>query len=58
MDISAMTHLIQAGIEGACGGAILVMISNTVFPEAFEKGGGGIGLASLAGFLLAFTVGI
>ena len=55
---SAMTHLIQAGIEGACGGAILVMISNTVFPEAFEKGGGGIGLASLAGFLLAFTVGI
>lgn len=55
---SARTHLVQAGIEGMCGGAILVMISNTVFPEAFEKGGGGIGLASLAGFLLAFTVGI
>jgi zinc transporter ZupT len=55
---SAMTHLVQSGIEGMCGGAILVMVSNTVFPEAFEKGGGGIGLASLAGFLLAFTVGI
>lgn len=52
------THLLQAGIEGTCGGAMLTMISNTVFPHAFEGGGGLIGLASLAGFLVSLSVGV
>ena len=48
----------QAAIEGTCGGAMLTMISNTVFPHAFEGGGGLIGLASLAGFLVSLSVGV
>lgn len=52
------THLVQAAIEGTCGGAMLTMISNTIFPHAFEGGGGVIGLASLAGFLISLSVGV
>ena len=39
-----------------CIGAMLTMICATVLPEAFEKGGAVVGLAALAGFLIAFCV--
>jgi ZIP family zinc transporter len=40
-------------------GAILVMLAESMIPEAFEEGGGEskIGLATMAGFALAFVLG-
>ena len=45
-----------AMIEGACGGAMLTMIANTVLPEAFHMGGNVVGLSCLGGFLAAMSV--
>jgi zinc transporter, ZIP family len=38
------------------GGAILTMLADTMMPEAFEKGGRYVGLATTAGFGLAFAI--
>ena len=35
-------------------GAILTMLADTMFPEAYEDGGNGVGLATVLGFALAF----
>jgi zinc transporter, ZIP family len=35
-------------------GAILTMLADTMFPEAYESGGKGVGLTTLFGFALAF----
>jgi len=46
-----------ACIEGLAAGAMLVMIAETMLPEAFEQGGGSVvGLSTLAGFLAALGV--
>jgi zinc transporter, ZIP family len=37
-------------------GAILTMLADTMFPEAYESGGKGVGLATLLGFSLAFFI--
>jgi zinc transporter, ZIP family len=38
------------------GGAILTMLADTMMPEAFEHGGRYVGLATTAGFGLAFAI--
>lgn len=38
-------------------GAVLVMLADTMMPEAFELGGRGVGLATALGFALAFALG-
>jgi zinc transporter, ZIP family len=38
-------------------GAILVMLAESMIPEAFEEGGSKIGLAAMAGFAVAFVLG-
>ena len=38
-------------------GAILVMLAESMIPEAFEEGGSKIGLAAMAGFVVAFILG-
>jgi ZIP family zinc transporter len=38
-------------------GAILVMLAESMIPEAFEEGGMNIGLATGAGFMAAFILG-
>lgn len=44
-------------IEGLAGGAMLTMITQTMLPEAFERGGGAVvGLSTLGGFLAAMSV--
>ncbi len=44
-------------IEGLAAGAMLTMIAETMLPEAYEQGGGGIvGLSTLAGFLAAMAI--
>ena len=40
-------------IEGLAAGAMLTMIAQTMLPEAYIKGGNVVGLATLAGFLVA-----
>jgi zinc transporter, ZIP family len=39
-------------------GAILTMLADTLFPEAYEDGGKGVGLATLLGFALAFFLSV
>ncbi|MER3407985.1 MAG: ZIP family zinc transporter, partial [Nitrososphaera sp.] len=34
-----------------------VMLAESMIPEAFEKGGSVIGIATLAGFAVAFVLG-
>ncbi len=40
-------------IEGIAAGAMLTMVAETMLPEAFHKGGGIVGISTLAGFLAA-----
>ena len=53
---STTNQFLIAGVEGACGGAMLTMIANTVLPEALEQGGSVVGLSCLGGFLSALAV--
>jgi CRP-like cAMP-binding protein len=47
----------QAGyIDGLAAGALLVVIAETVLPEAFERGGAVVGLSTLLGFLSALAL--
>ena len=39
------------------GGAVLASVANTLFPKAYKDGGPWVTLATVAGFLLAFTLG-
>ena len=41
-------------VEAIAGGAILGMVASVMMPEAYEDGGSEVGLATIAGFLLAF----
>lgn len=50
--VSASAELF-AIIEGVAAGAMLTMVAETMLPEAFHKGGGVVGLSTLAGFLIA-----
>ena len=47
---------IIAAVDGTCAGAgaILAMLADSMFPEAFEYGGIGVGLATVIGFSFAF----
>jgi CRP-like cAMP-binding protein len=42
-----------AVIEGFAAGAMLTVVAETMLPEAYQRGGGIVGLSTLAGFLLA-----
>jgi ZIP family zinc transporter len=39
------------------GGAVLASLANTVFPKAYKDGGPWVAFATVAGFLVAFTLG-
>ena len=41
-------------IQAFAAGAILAMLADTMFPEAFRDGGIGVGLATVFGFSIAF----
>jgi CRP-like cAMP-binding protein len=41
-------------VEAIAGGAILGMVASVMMPEAYEDGGSEVGLATIAGFLVAF----
>ena len=50
------SHIVFAGFEGCAAGAMLVMIAETMLPEAYEQGGAITGLATLLGFLSGLFV--
>ncbi|HET7283808.1 MAG TPA: hypothetical protein VFI70_03915 [Nitrososphaeraceae archaeon] len=52
----ASPFVIAVAISFAAG-AILVMLAESMIPEAFEEGGSKIGLAAMAGFAVAFILG-
>jgi ZIP family zinc transporter len=52
----ASPFIISVAISFAAG-AILVMLAESMIPEAFEEGGSRIGLAAMAGFAIAFILG-
>jgi zinc transporter, ZIP family len=52
----ASPFAISVAISFAAG-AILVMLAESMIPEAFEEGGSKIGLAAMAGFTVAFILG-
>jgi zinc transporter, ZIP family len=52
----ASPAIISIAISFAAG-AILVMLAESMIPEAFEEGGSRIGLAAMAGFAVAFILG-
>jgi ZIP family zinc transporter len=43
-------------VQSFAAGAILTMLANTMFPEAFETGGDRVGLATALGFAAAFLL--
>lgn len=53
---SAMDPVLLAGAQSFAAGAILTMLADTMFPEAFEAGGDEVGLATALGFAAAFLL--
>jgi len=43
-------------IQAFAAGAVLTMLADTMMPEAFEKGGGAVGLLTSLGFALAYLL--
>lgn len=54
--LSGMTPQSFGVIEGIAAGALLVMIAETMLPEAYERGGAIVGFSTLLGFLAALSV--
>ncbi len=52
--LHAASPMIISFVEAIAGGAILGMVASVMMPEAYEDGGSEVGLATIAGFLLAF----
>ena len=44
-------------IEGIAAGAMLTVVAETLLPEAFQRGGGIVGISTLMGFLVASLLG-
>lgn len=53
---SSMNTVVLAAAQSFAAGAILTMLADTMFPEAFEAGGDSVGLATALGFAGAFLL--
>jgi ZIP family zinc transporter len=53
---SGMDPVVLAAAQSFAAGAILTMLADTMFPEAFEAGGDRVGLATALGFATAFLL--
>jgi ZIP family zinc transporter len=53
---SGMTPIVFAAAQGFAAGAILTMLADSMFPEAFRSGGNRAGLATTLGFAAAFLL--
>ena len=62
--VAALSNLVFTGMDPTtlalaqsfAAGAIITMLANTMFPEAFESGGDRVGLATALGFAAAFLL--
>jgi ZIP family zinc transporter len=54
--LGGVSDSVIATIQAFAAGAILVMLADTMMPEAFEEGGSAVGLVTLLGFTLAFIL--
>jgi ZIP family zinc transporter len=43
-------------VQAFAAGAILTMLADTMMPEAFEHGGGVVGLVTVGGFAAAYLL--
>lgn len=43
-------------VQGFAGGATIAVLAGSLIPEAYKEGGWWIGMATAAGFLVAFVV--
>lgn len=50
---AGVNHQVFAFTEGIAAGAMLTMITQTMLPEAYIKGGEIVGFSTLLGFLIA-----
>ena len=50
------SHETVAFVEGFAGGALLVMLADTMMPEAYERANRAAGLFTVLGFALAFAL--
>ena len=55
--LSKASPFVISVVISFAAGAILVMLAESMIPEAFEEGGSKIGLAAMAGFAVAFILG-
>ena len=61
---AALGYLLLAGadpsvvavIQSFAAGAILTMLADTMFPEAYQHGGKLVGVVTTLGFAVAFTI--
>lgn len=54
--LSGMDPILLAAAQSFAAGAILTMLADTMFPEAFAAGGDRVGLATTLGFATAFLL--
>lgn len=54
--VGGLTDPVVAAVTAVAAGAILAMIADTMIPEAFEEAHLAIGLVTVAGYLLSFTL--
>jgi len=55
--LSKASPFVISVVISFAAGAILVMLAESMIPEAFEEGGSKIGLAAMVGFAVAFILG-
>ena len=58
MTLANMPPEAAAIIQAFAAGAILVLLADSLFPEAFRDGGIGVGLATVFGFSIAFFLSV
>lgn len=54
--LGSMSTTLLAAAQSFAAGAIITMLADTMFPEAFESGGDRVGLATAFGFASAFLL--
>ena len=56
VDADAVSDDFKAAINGFAAGALLVMLIDSMIPEASKKGGRAAGLVTVLGFAVAFAL--
>jgi len=52
-----LSPTVISGVQAFAGGATLAVLADSLMPEAYREGGWWVGMATAAGFLVAFMLG-